>query len=200
MKHYFKESVVLLHVIAHDEALLGMLQESVDSILECFKRGNKLLIAGNGGSAADAQHFSAEMVGRYKKERKAYPAIALTVDTSVLTAWSNDYSFDTVFSRQIEALGKEGDIFVGISTSGNSTNLLEATKTAKEMGMQSICLLGHDGGALKSMCDRALTVPSDNTPRIQEVHGMLIHIICEEVEQALTVREFTHQNQAEKVA
>lgn len=185
MEHYFKESIDLQNAIMRDEGLLGALKDSARIVTECLKRGNKLLIAGNGGSAADAQHFSAELVGRYMLERKAYPALALTVDTSILTAWSNDYSYDTVFSRQIEALGKDGDVFIAITTSGNSRNLMEAAKKAKEMGVYSIGMLGKGGGPLKALCDTAMVVPSDSTPRIQEIHGLLIHIICEEAERAL---------------
>jgi D-sedoheptulose 7-phosphate isomerase len=124
------------------------------------------------------------MVGRFKKERKGYPAIALTTDSSIITAWSNDYGFDTVFSRQLEALGREGDIFLGISTSGNSKNIIEAVKKAKQLGIFSICLLGHDGGKLRNIADISILVPSDNTPRIQECHIMFIHMICEEVEKS----------------
>ncbi|MBU1165992.1 D-sedoheptulose 7-phosphate isomerase, partial [Candidatus Micrarchaeota archaeon] len=141
-----------------------------------------LLICGNGGSAADAQHFAAELVGRYKKERKALPAIALTTDTSVITAISNDYGFEHVFSRQVEALSAGGDVLFLISTSGNSPNLLEAAKKAKTLGIKIIGLLGKGGGKLKSMCDHAIVIPSDNTPRIQEMHVLVIHMICESVE------------------
>lgn len=185
MQHYFQEAIELKQAVMGDAALLGALKESASLIEGCLKRGGKLLVAGNGGSAADAQHFAAELVGRYKKERRAYPALALTVDTSILTAWSNDYSFESVFARQVEAYGNDGDIFIGISTSGNSSNLLAAVKKAKEKGMSSICLLGKGGGLLKSECDKALIVPSDNTPRIQEVHELFLHIISEEVERGL---------------
>ncbi|MFA5853703.1 MAG: D-sedoheptulose 7-phosphate isomerase [Patescibacteria group bacterium] len=194
MEQYFKEAIDLQHAILRDKVLLDALKESVALIEGCLKRGHKLLIAGNGGSAADAQHFAAELVGRFKKERKAYPALALTVDTSIITAWSNDYSFESVFARQIEAYGNAGDIFIGISTSGNSSNLLAAVKEAKEKGIFSLCLLGRGGGALKDICDKALIVPSDNIPRIQEVHEMLLHIICEEVERGLVGAEAAHEN------
>jgi len=151
----------------------------------CFNNGSKLLIAGNGGSAADSQHFAAEIVGRYKKERRGYPAIALTTDTSILTAWGNDYDFESVFSRQIESLGQQGDIFLGISTSGNSKNVILAVKKAKEMGMITIGLLGNNGGNLKDLVDMSIIVPSTNTARIQEVHITIIHILCEEIEHEL---------------
>ena len=194
MDHYFKEAIDLHNSILRDGEMLNALRDSVNDIVSCFERGNKLLIAGNGGSAADAQHFAAEMVGRYKKERKAYPALALTVDSSIITAISNDYSFDTIFSRQIEAFGKGGDILIVISTSGNSINLIEASKKAKQMDLQSIGFLGKGGGALKNECDRPLIVPSDNIPRIQEAHEMFFHIICEEVEKKLTVNVKKNEN------
>jgi len=182
MKNQIKESIEVKSKILQSKDILIKLSEIIDRINECFQQGHKLLIAGNGGSAADAQHFAGEIVGRYKKERKGYPAIALTTDSSVLTSWANDYSFDTVFSRQIEALAKKGDIFLGISTSGNSKNIIEAVKKAKELGIVTVCFLGKDGGALKDLADFSIIVPSDDTPRIQESHIMFIHIICEEVE------------------
>jgi D-sedoheptulose 7-phosphate isomerase len=187
MERYFKESIELHTAISRDEDMLNALRESVDLIVGCFKRGNKLLIAGNGGSAADAQHFAAEMVGKFLAERKALPALALTVDTSMLTAWSNDVSFDTVFARQLEAHGRPGDVFFGISTSGKSRNLIEALGTAKSLDMKTIGLLGKGGGAMKDLCDLALVIPSDSVPRIQEVHEMFFHIICEEVERAMAL-------------
>ncbi len=145
----------------------------------------KILIAGNGGSAAQAQHFSAEIVATlHREKRRGYPAIALTTDTSYLTAWLNDFGredLDGIFSRQVDALGSEGDIFFGISTSGNSQNIVQAIRKAKELGMKTIGLLGCDGGAIKSECDMALVVPSNDTATIQEVHTLLVHVICESV-------------------
>lgn len=179
---YLKEALDLKNGLIENQEFIGKVEEAIKVIKDCFASGNKILIAGNGGSAADAQHFAAEIVGRYKKERKGYPAIALTTDTSIITAWSNDYGFNSLFSRQIEALGKKGDVFIGISTSGNSQNIIEAVTMAKEIGLKTICLLGKDGGKLKGMADISIIVSSDNTPRIQEIHIMLIHIICEEVE------------------
>lgn len=169
-------------VISSLEPLLPAIEKSVSLLEKSLSEGNKLLICGNGGSAADAQHFAAELVGRYKKERKALPAIALTTDTSVITAISNDYGFEHVFSRQVEALSAGGDVLFLISTSGNSPNLLEAAKKAKTLGIKIIGLLGKGGGKLKSMCDHAIVIPSDNTPRIQEMHVLVIHMICESVE------------------
>jgi D-sedoheptulose 7-phosphate isomerase len=182
MKNYIEESIEVKNKILQSKEILDKLSLIIVKINECFQQGNKILIAGNGGSAADAQHFAGEIVGRFKKERSGYPAIALTTDSSVLTSWANDYSFDTVFSRQLEALGKKGDIFFGISTSGNSKNIIEGVKKAKELGIIIICLLGKDGGVLKDLADFSIIIPSNNTPRIQESHIMLIHIICEEVE------------------
>ena len=144
--------------------------------------GNKILICGNGGSAADAQHFAAELTGRYLKERRSYPALALTTDTSALTAIGNDYGFDSVFSRQIEGLGKAGDILIAISTSGRSPNILKAVEVAKARGLRTIGLLGRDGGTLKDLVDDAFIVPSEVTARIQEIHEMILHFLCESMD------------------
>ena len=157
----------------------GQIQGFVHALVQCLEQGKKVLICGNGGSAADSQHFAAELVVRFKKERKALPCIALTTDSSTLTACSNDYSFDQLFSRQVEALGQEGDLMIGISTSGNSANVIEAIEKAKENGLKTITLLGKDGGNLKGKSDIELIVPSDNTARIQEVHIMILHIVCD---------------------
>jgi D-sedoheptulose 7-phosphate isomerase len=154
-------------------------------ISDALNRGSKLLVMGNGGSAADSQHFVAEIVGRFKMERKALPAVALSTDTSILTAIGNDYGFDAVFSRQVEALAAPGDVVVGISTSGNSPNVLKALNMAKTRGCRTIGLLGKDGGSIKAACDLALIVPTDDTPRIQEGHITIIHIVCDLVEKAL---------------
>lgn len=150
-----------------------------------FKRGGKLLVMGNGGSAADSQHFAAEIVSRFRMERPALPAVALSTDTSILTAIGNDYGFDVVFRRQIEALALPGDMVVGISTSGNSVNVLKALELARKKGCRTVALLGRGGGSIKEVCDLALIVPSDDTPRIQEGHIAIIHIVCDLVEKAL---------------
>ena len=144
-----------------------------------LERGRKILICGNGGSAADSQHMAAEFVGRFVKERQSLPALALTVDTSLLTAVGNDYGFDCVFSRQVEGLGQEGDVLIAISTSGNSANVVKAVKTAKEKGIYVIALTGENGGILAKESDLCLAVPSQVTARIQEMHIMIIHMICE---------------------
>lgn len=144
-----------------------------------LEKGRKILICGNGGSAADSQHMAAEFVGRFVKERQSLPALALTVDTSLLTAVGNDYGFDCVFSRQVEGLGQEGDVLIAISTSGNSANVVKAVKTAKEKGIYVIALTGENGGILAKESDLCLAVPSQVTARIQEMHIMINHMICE---------------------
>lgn len=158
--------------------------EKVAKILtNTIDKGNKILICGNGGSAADAQHFAAELTGRYKKERKGLSAIALSVDTSALTAIGNDYGFEFVFSRQVEALARSGDVLFGISTSGNSANVLNAAKVAKSLGAMVVGLSGRDGGALNQVSDVNLIMPDNDTPRIQELHILVIHILCDIIEQ-----------------
>lgn len=146
--------------------------------IQTIKNGGKILICGNGGSAGDSQHFAAEITGRFRTERKGLPAIALSTDTSALTAIGNDYGFDFVFSRQVEALGKNGDLLIAISTSGNSKNAINAVKKAKEIGMKTISFGGKDGGELKNICDLSLVVNSNDTARIQEFHIFIIHTIC----------------------
>jgi len=141
-----------------------------------------VLVFGNGGSAADSQHMAAELVGRFRKERKALPAIALTTNTSTITALSNDYGYDVSFKRQVEALGKKGDVAVGISTSGTAKNVTCALKKAKDAGLLTVALTGKDGGEIKSIADLSLVVKSDNTARIQEAHILIIHILCELIE------------------
>jgi len=151
-----------------------------------LKAGYKVLICGNGGSAADSQHFAAEIVGRFEKERKGFGAIALTTDTSALTAIGNDYGFDKIFSRQVEALGNKGDILVGISTSGNSENVIKAVEKAVEMGIFTVGFLGKDGGKLKDIVDKAFIVKHSSTARIQEVHLTLEHTLCKIIDMYLT--------------
>jgi D-sedoheptulose 7-phosphate isomerase len=145
---------------------------------EAILRGNKILIAGNGGSAADAQHIAAEFIGRYEKDRPSMPALALTVDTSALTAISNDYGFESIFSRQLEGLGQKGDVFIGISTSGNSKNIIKAVEAAHQKGLKIVLFLGKNGGLLSEKGDVNLIVPSQRTARIQEMHILIGHIIC----------------------
>ncbi|ABB31162.1 phosphoheptose isomerase [Geobacter metallireducens RCH3] len=154
-------------------------------LVAALKGGKKLLVMGNGGSAADAQHFAAEIVGRFKMERRGLPAVALTTDTSILTAIGNDYGFDAVFRRQVEALADEGDVVVGLSTSGSSRNVYDALALANDRGCITVGLLGRDGGTLKDIVDLDVTVPSGDTPRIQEGHITIIHIVCDLVEKGL---------------
>lgn len=163
----------------------GQIVKIANRLVETLKIGNKLLIMGNGGSAADAQHFAAEIVGRFKMERPGLPAIALSTDTSIITAIGNDYGFERIFSRQVEALAAPGDALIGISTSGNSPNVLQALLTGRQAGCSAIGLLGKDGGTIENTCDLALIIPSDDTPRIQEGHITVIHILCDLIEQSL---------------
>jgi D-sedoheptulose 7-phosphate isomerase len=167
------------------EKLAGPVADCAVVLIEALKSGRKVLTMGNGGSAADAQHFAAELVGRFLLERKALPAIALTTDTSILTAVGNDYGFDDVFKRQVEALVNPGDVLIGISTSGNSLNIKRALEVGKSSGAKTVGLLGRDGGEIGSMVDTNLTVPSDETPRIQEAHLCIIHILCDLIEKGL---------------
>jgi D-sedoheptulose 7-phosphate isomerase len=167
------------------DTLAGEILKAAQLIKNSLANGGKLLLMGNGGSAADAQHIAAELVGRFKKERKALPAIALTSNTSTLTALGNDYEYNIVFSRQIEAFVRKGDVVVGITTSGNSENVVRALKLANEMGAATIGLLGNQGGKAKDVVNVAIVVPSNDTARIQEVHITIGHIICEILEQEL---------------
>ena len=162
-----------------------LLEKISEQIAEAFRRGNKLLLCGNGGSAADAQHIAAEFIGRFKKERKSLPAIALTTDSSVLTALANDYSYETVFSRQVEGLGEKGDILVAISTSGTSKNIVEAVKRAKDLGLITIGFTGKSGGDLKKLCDFNFSAGSLKTPHVQEMHITALHAVSEAVEDTL---------------
>lgn len=160
-------------------------QAAVDLLYESFSKGGKLLVFGNGGSAADAQHICGELVGRFLLNRRPLPAIALTADSVFLTAWSNDFEFESIFSRQVEAHGEPGDVAWGISTSGNSKNVIAALKTAREMGLRTIGMTGQGGGAVAPHCDALLAVPLKATPDIQEIHVMTYHHICAEIERKM---------------
>jgi D-sedoheptulose 7-phosphate isomerase len=164
---------------------LGNIEKAAQAIISCLRSGNKVIVFGNGGSAADSQHIAAELIGRFKLERKALAAIALTTDTSIITALGNDYGFDSIFARQIEGLGKSGDVALGISTSGNSNNVRLAVEKAKSMGIYTIGLLGGSGGTLKSECDLAIVVDSKDTARVQESHITIAHILCGLVEEEI---------------
>jgi len=174
------------NLILNSRDLSEKIEESINEIIKCFKTGNKIIIFGNGGSAADAQHIVAEFIGRFQKERKSLPAISLTTDSSIITSLSNDYSYEIVFSRQCESLVSKGDVVIGISTSGNSKNVEKGIKTAKSMGAVTIGLLGGDGGIINNVVDISIVVESTNTARIQEVHRVIYHIICGIVEDKST--------------
>lgn len=180
---------LLSHLETIQKVVVSM-QDKLESAsklaVETLKNGNKILLCGNGGSAANAQHIAAELTGRYKTERRGLPGIALTTDTSVLTAIGNDYGYDRIFDRQVEALANKGDLLIGISTSGNSKNVINALKIAKEMGCKTLGLSGRNGGAMNDVCDLNLVVPSNNTPRIQEIHILFGHTICQIIDDELS--------------
>ncbi|MDR6784928.1 D-sedoheptulose 7-phosphate isomerase [Pedobacter africanus] len=163
--------------------LVPQIERACTMITETVSSGAKVLLAGNGGSAADAQHIAAELTGRFVRERKALPAIALTVDTSALTAISNDYGYEMVFQRQVEALARTSDLFIGISTSGNSPNILNALIAAKKIGCKTLGLSGKDGGQMNELCDINIIIPENNTARIQEMHILIGHILCKAVDE-----------------
>jgi len=179
----FKESSKVKALFLREN--LPKLLDVIKSVSHAFESGNKIFFFGNGGSAADAQHLAAEFVNRYVMERPPLPAIALTTDTSILTSVSNDLAFDEIFAKQLRALGKEGDVAIGISTSGNSPNIIKAFEVAKEIGMKRVALTGNNGGVISKMADFSLVVPSTSTARIQEAHILIGHILCEMVEHYL---------------
>lgn len=182
------ESIILESIQTKEKLLekkyLNIISNIGNITIDALKNGKKIIVAGNGGSAADAQHFTAELAGRFVKERKGLPSITLTTNTSNITAIGNDYGYDVVFSRQLEALGQAGDVFFGISTSGNSKNIFEAMKTAKKNNLTTIGLLGNTGGIIQDVSDISLIIPSNSTARIQECHIMVIHIICQMIDDA----------------
>lgn len=175
-----KDSIAVKESVIKDNIL--NIESAAKAMIASLENGGKILVFGNGGSAADSQHFAAELVGRFKKERRAMGAIALSVNTSTLTAIANDYGYEASFSRQVEALGKRGDIAFGISTSGNSKNVIAAVKKAHELGLKTIGLLGCGGGELAKICDVSIAIGSKDTPRVQESHITIIHILCELIE------------------
>ena len=181
VKDFLYSSADLKKLVA--DTLSGEILEAANRIKACLQKGGKLILMGNGGSAGDAQHIAAELIGRFKKERKAMPAIALTVDTSSITALGNDYGFDMIFERQLEALAHKNDAVIGISTSGNSENVVRALKKANELGAETIGLLGNNGGKIKDIANLSIIIPSNDTARIQEVHITIGHIICELIEE-----------------
>jgi D-sedoheptulose 7-phosphate isomerase len=185
IKDLITASISVKQQVLNNEALLSIVKETVDVIVAAFKNGNKVLFCGNGGSAADAQHLAAEFSGRFYIDRDALPAEALHCNTSYLTAVANDYSYDAIYSRLIKGIGIKGDVLIGLSTSGNSTNIVKAFETAKEKGMLTVGFTGESGGRMKPLSDYLVNVPSTDTPRIQECHMLVGHIICQLVEEKL---------------
>jgi len=180
-----RETADNLRTMSEDAALHTALARVAEACIAALRRGHKILFAGNGGSAADAQHLAGELVSRFNYDRPGLPAFALTTDTSVLTAIGNDYGYERVFARQIEAVGVAGDVFIGISTSGRSPNVLQALRVAREKGLVTVGLTGRGGGEMPALCDHCLRVPADATPRIQEGHIALGHTLCWLIERAL---------------
>ena len=178
----FNESADLLQLILSENRLQSTMKESVSRIVSCFREKNKVMFCGNGGSAADAQHLAAELSGRFYLERKPLPAEALHVNPSYITAVANDYSFEDIYSRYVSGAGKENDVLIGLSTSGNSQNIIRAFQAARDNGITTIGFTGKTGGKLKNHSDLLINVPSENVPRIQEMHLLIGHIICEAVE------------------
>ncbi|WP_298704489.1 D-sedoheptulose 7-phosphate isomerase [uncultured Veillonella sp.] len=172
-----------LEVFGRTMEQLECIEEIAERCKMALSNGNKILFCGNGGSAADSQHLAAELVGRFQKERLSLPAIALTTDTSILTAVGNDYGYDEIFKRQVAGLGRTGDVLIGISTSGNSGNVVKAVELARTMGLHTVAFTGEGGGKLRELCDITMAVPSTVTARIQEMHIMIGHIICELIEE-----------------
>lgn len=183
IKKIIAASITVKQQTLADDRLLQTVKDAVDAIVSAFQKGNKVLFCGNGGSAADAQHLAAEFSGRFYKDRKALPAEALHCNTSYLTAVANDYSYDVIYSRLVEGIGNKGDIIVGLSTSGNSKNIINAFEAAKKKGIITIGFTGENGGKMKDVSDFLINAPSNDTPRIQECHIMLGHIICQLVEE-----------------
>jgi D-sedoheptulose 7-phosphate isomerase len=182
---HFQSSLTGLSKAVQSSELLTTTQTIANITIDALRAGNKLLLIGNGGSAADAQHIAAEVVGRYKQERPGWAAIALTTDTSALTAIANDYGFEQIFARQVQGLGKRGDVLFALTTSGRSPNILAALRVARDMGITTVGFTGMKGENMRTSCDHLLVAPSDDTPVIQQVHMMVMHAICDDVEQAL---------------
>jgi len=194
MKEYIRnnieESIETKKKLLNDERLLQTIEEVSRICIDAYEKGNKIMVCGNGGSASDAQHMTGELVGRYKMERAGIPAIALNANAAVMTALGNDYDYKSIFAKQVVALGKNEDILFVISTSGNSPNTVLACEAAKKMGIITVVLTGNSGGKLGELCDFVINVPSDNTPRIQEMHILVIHSICGLIERELYNRGF----------
>ncbi|HFP7721992.1 TPA: D-sedoheptulose 7-phosphate isomerase [Campylobacter jejuni] len=191
IKGHFTDSILVKEQILKDENLITLIKNASLEVIKAYKNGNKTLLAGNGGSAADAQHIAGEFVSRFYFDRPGIASIALTTDTSVLTAIGNDYGYENLFARQVQAQGVKGDVFIGISTSGNSKNILKALELCKQKEIISIGLSGASGGAMNELCDYCIKVPSTCTPRIQEAHILIGHIICAIVEEELFGKGFS---------
>uniref|UniRef100_E6VM66 Phosphoheptose isomerase n=1 Tax=Rhodopseudomonas palustris (strain DX-1) TaxID=652103 RepID=E6VM66_RHOPX len=182
---HFQHSLAAMTAAASDTALLETSRAIAAASIAALRQGRKILLAGNGGSAADAQHIAAEIIGRYKRERGAWPAVALTTDTSALTAIANDYGFERVFARQVEGLGQHGDVFIGITTSGRSPNILAALEVARQRGLVTVGMTGPSGGSMGALCDHLLIAPGPETALVQQIHLMAAHAICDEIEAVL---------------
>ncbi|EDO8472463.1 D-sedoheptulose 7-phosphate isomerase [Campylobacter jejuni] len=191
IKEHFTDSILAKEQILKDENLITLIKNASLEVIKAYKNGNKTLLAGNGGSAADAQHIAGEFVSRFYFDRPGIASIALTTDTSILTAIGNDYGYENLFARQVQAQGVKGDVFIGISTSGNSKNILKALELCKQKEIISIGLSGASGGAMNELCDYCIKVPSTCTPRIQEAHILIGHIICAIVEEELFGKGFS---------
>lgn len=185
IRNIISASIETKQKILSSEQLLQTIEQTIDVVVSAFEAGNKVLFCGNGGSAADAQHLAAEFSGRFYTDRDPLPSEALHCNTSYLTAVANDYSYDVVYSRMVKGIGRKGDVLIGLSTSGNSVNILKALEQAKEIGMITVCFTGEAGGKMKDNCDFLINVPSTDTPRIQESHIMIGHIICQLTEEKL---------------
>lgn len=185
IRAHLELSLAALERANNDPALLAIARAIAAAIVSALRSGNKILLIGNGGSAADAQHIAAEIVGRYKQDRPAYAAMALTTDTSALTAIANDYGFEQVFARQVEGLGTRGDVLLALSTSGRSSNILAALRSARERGLVTIGFTGSKGEALGALCDHLFVSPSDDTPVVQQIHLSVAHGICDAIEQTM---------------
>jgi D-sedoheptulose 7-phosphate isomerase len=190
IKNQVQKSIDVKQKLLNNTELMNLIKEVALKCVSVYKNGNKTLIAGNGGSAADAQHIAGEFVSRFYFDRPGLASIALTTDTSIITAIGNDYGYEKLFSRQVQANGVKGDIFIGISTSGNSENVVEALKECKKNGIFTVGLTGEKGGAMAEMCDYCIKVPSNETPRVQEAHILIGHIICAVVEEAIFGKGF----------
>jgi D-sedoheptulose 7-phosphate isomerase len=185
IRKQIEESINVKKLLLKDDEIPKSIRRAADLCTTSLKNGNKLILAGNGGSAADAQHLAGELVNRFGFERPGLSAIAITTDTSIITSISNDYGFERLFARQIEAIGKKGDVLISLSTSGSSANIVEGIKEAKKAGITTIGLTGRSGGKMAHLCDLCLMIPSDEAPRIQEAHILIGHIICSLVENSI---------------